>query len=70
MVQVTKQPTEGQFIRVWEYDGKLWSDVVRIVDGQATVYNDESDDFDSDFVEVENMHGCPGVMYIVQSKPS
>jgi len=31
--QVSERPTEGQFIRMWVFDGKPWCDVMRWHDG-------------------------------------
>ena len=31
-------PTEGQFVAVWEYNGEMWSDTCRMVDGNFQVF--------------------------------
>lgn len=39
----TRPTKEGQqFVVVWEYDEKLWSDTYRISDGEYLLYTDES----------------------------
>lgn len=32
-------PTEGQFVCVWEYDGELWCETVRVVDTGYECYD-------------------------------
>ena len=44
MKQVDKRPTEGQFIAIWEYDGKSWAHTFKYIDGDLHF-------FDRDFGE-------------------
>ena len=40
MKQVDKRPTEGQWVEVWEYDGKMWSDTFKLINGVVHVNTD------------------------------
>ena len=55
MFQVTDLPTEGQFIAVWQHNGQLWSNVVRVNTPHSpeypsfpeySTYNGDSDTFE------------------------
>ena len=43
--QVSQMPTEGQFVAVWIYDGAIWSDTLKYVDGVLHCFSDELNDF-------------------------
>ncbi len=45
MREVSKMPTEGQFVIIWEYNGLPWSDTVKWEDGGLLIYDHEDDDF-------------------------
>lgn len=36
-------PTEGQFVAVWEHNGKTWSDTHKIEDGDLFRISDKSE---------------------------
>ena len=40
MKQVDKRPTEGQWVEVWEYDGQMWSDTFKLINGVVHVNTD------------------------------
>jgi len=37
-------PKTGQFILVWEYEGKLWSNIISIEDGVWYKYDPDNED--------------------------
>lgn len=39
---------EGQFIAVWEHNGRIWSEVFNNVDGELVRYCSENDEWLSD----------------------
>ena len=40
LVKVSSQPSSGQFVRIWSYGGKVWSDTVRYTsEGNFETYN-------------------------------
>lgn len=41
----TEQPTRGQFVAVWTYDDKVWSDTYAWIGGKLHIYCDVSDEF-------------------------
>lgn len=43
MKLVTAQPTTGQFVAVWEYDGEMWSDTYRWDNGDLFMFDAEED---------------------------
>lgn len=38
-------PCEGQFIAVWEHDGKIWSATLRWIKGQLHMHDIERDEW-------------------------
>ena len=42
---VPLQPTEGQFVEIWTYNNRIWSDVLKWVDGYLLSYSDTIDEF-------------------------
>lgn len=50
MKQVDEMPKEGQFIAVWEFGGRLWSDTIMIDEdtGSFLVYNSGLDAWNED----------------------
>lgn len=45
MKKLTKMPTDGQFVAVWEYDGKIWSDVFKFKNGRLYQQDNITDRF-------------------------
>lgn len=45
IVQVTERPTEGQFVEMWVYQGRLYSTTLRWVDDVLLEYTDYHDDW-------------------------
>lgn len=43
--QTTQMPTEGQFIAIWEYDGKLWSNTCKAIRNEVFIYSNYLDNF-------------------------
>lgn len=43
---VNEEPTSGQFVAVWEYDGKIWSDVLLNENDKCKRYREEYDKFE------------------------
>ena len=41
-----EMPLDGQFVMLWTYEGLLWSDIFRYVNGVLMKYFDEIDDFE------------------------
>ena len=47
MKQVDEMPKEGQFVAVWEYNGMVWSDVIRhTCNGLLECCNADGDEWD------------------------
>ena len=43
------QPTEGQFVAIWEHKGKLWGETRKIdKDGYIFCYNSETNKWEAD----------------------
>lgn len=42
---VLLQPMEGQFVEIWTYNNRIWSDVLKWVDGDLLYYSDTTDEF-------------------------
>jgi len=38
-------PTSGQFVVIWEYDNKIWSDTYKRVGNNLYIYNHSDNDF-------------------------
>lgn len=45
MKTIKDQPESGQFVRIWEFDSKVWAVSVEWQDGKLMQYNSESDEF-------------------------
>ena len=45
MKQVKEMPHDGQFVAIWEYNGKLWSSVHKWEDGVLLAYSAGCDEF-------------------------
>lgn len=45
MKQVNEMPTEGQFVAMWEYNNKIWSDTFRWVDGSLKISSKDGEDW-------------------------
>ena len=39
----TTEPTIGQFVAMWEYNGSLWSENLRVVNGVREIFIESSD---------------------------
>lgn len=39
-------PKCGQFVAVWMYNGKVWSDTFKFENGSLRVYREDDDEFD------------------------
>jgi hypothetical protein len=42
-VKHTQMPQTGQFVLIWSYDGKIWSDVCKWIDGVLYRYDKSSE---------------------------
>jgi hypothetical protein len=60
-----KMPKDGQFIAVWKYQGKVWSEVLRYHEGELQKYTVDLGE-DSDIVDtwVSSYHPYPRVDYL------
>ena len=45
MKTVKEQPESGQFVRIWEFDGKVWAVSVEWQDGKLMTFNPDGDHF-------------------------
>lgn len=45
MREVDSQPTSGQFVAVWAYNGEVWSCVYKADSTGLVEYNSETDEF-------------------------
>ena len=43
MILVNEMPTSGQFVAVWEYDGKLYGDAYKWEEDYLVEYNEDQD---------------------------
>lgn len=43
--QVQERPEEGQYVAIWSYGGKIWSNAFREENGRRMMYYEEEDDF-------------------------
>lgn len=61
----TKEGT--QFVITWEHGGKIWADTCEIEDGKLLVYNDNNDEFETDYSRpwVDDKQG---VIYLISKK--
>ena len=41
---LTERPQEGQFIEIWRFQDKIWSNVFRWVGEELLMYDDETQD--------------------------
>jgi hypothetical protein len=41
------EPTSGQYIVIWDYNGNLWSETVKIKNDKRLVYNNKEGEFES-----------------------
>lgn len=41
LTQVYVRPTAGQFVAIWTYNGKVWSNTLRAVGGALFVFYDD-----------------------------
>ena len=44
MKKTKTEPTSGQFVAMWEYNGVLWSQNTRIFNGKREVFIDANDE--------------------------
>ena len=56
MKQVDEMPTSGQFVAVWQYNGKIWSGVYINRGEWIDVYLIEDDDFERNNAETVKNH--------------
>lgn len=54
MKLVTTQPTSGQFVAVWEYNGVLWSDTYMWEDGKLYQYAPDCEGSEDEWLEVSD----------------
>lgn len=45
MLEVPSMPTEGQFIGMWIYEGKIWCNTYRWIDGVLHQYLEDVKDY-------------------------
>ena len=45
MNEVSEMPKEGQFVAVWIYRGKIWSDTFRWKSGKLFKFENDQDEF-------------------------
>ena len=52
MKTTTTEPTSGQFVAIWEHNGALWTENVRIVNGSRERFIDyyEENEFGDEWV--------------------
>ena len=46
MRELSEMPEEGQFVAVWEYNGKIWSDTYYWEDDKLLCFSNESEEFE------------------------
>ena len=44
MKQVEEMPVSGQFVAVWQYNKKPWSEVYEWIDAELYIYNETADE--------------------------
>lgn len=57
MNEVSEMPKEGQFVAVWIYRGKIWSDIFKWKDGKLYYFDNEHDEFCSHWTEKSHTWG-------------
>lgn len=65
MITSSVQPTEGQFVRLWEFNGKVWSDVCKFKDGELFVFDGIDDSWV--LIEVRDVPLEINMTYIVKA---
>lgn len=43
MKEVTERPTSGQWVEMWSYNGNVWSNTFKFLDGGLLIYLPDED---------------------------
>jgi hypothetical protein len=69
MRELSEMPEEGQFVVVWEFGGRIWSDTFLVSDGDPsfvhTWFNDADEWGDAERVDVQAFADNPSKFYVI-----
>lgn len=68
MREVSEMPEEGQFVAVWEYNGRIWCDTYLVSDDSKYVstWTNEADDWgDAEPVDCMPFDSNPSKFYVI-----
>ena len=67
MKQIDKMPTSGQFVAVWQYNKKPWSEVYEWDDSELYIYNETADEayIVEDLQSLKEHHSACNAKYFI-----
>ena len=60
-------PTSGQYLQIWEFNGNIWSDTCKVIDGRTYIFDSDEDDWQLHEMSAEEVFqvGMANLRYII-----